>query len=295
MRPYTETPAYLDEVQKLELDITRLVSVVEETKAKLKSLPVKKRNEPVNSERLILQKRRDGLKSRLVTRKGKLARLRELRLPLWYLVEFLSAAHGELWTAEQAESWSKELAAHEGRGEKALRMRYGVTGVSSNGDCDIILGGQRIEVKNLQGRSGEGKFMIQDIQTGHHGRKAYTRWMGQAAEEGRFRLMSHDEGQNAAFRDAIFSGEVTQGLLYHSLPSHISEELQRVLSPSAVLATYDTIVGTTRFGSITIPKVDFDKAWSLKTVTKSGPKYTLRRAYVVERLQATQVTSAAAA
>jgi hypothetical protein len=289
-QPFNETPTYVAAVQRYEADVAKVVAELEEAKALAKSFPPKKRKQPANPDAIAARKRRDNLKAKLDTRKGKLKRLQDLKLSLWYLVEFLSAADGELWTTEQAESWSKELAAHEGRGEKALRIRYGITQVPHNEDCDIIRAdGTKEEVKNLQGRTNKGLFNIQDIQTGHHGRKTYTRWMGVNAEAGLFK------GLNDDLRDAIFSGEVPQSLLYRVLPENIRSALHEVLKPSNVLGYYDRMIGTTRFGSITIPKADFDAAWSLKTVTKSGPKYALRRQYVMDRLQRTLVSAVPAA
>jgi hypothetical protein len=283
--PYTQTPTYIALVKRLEADVEKVQSELNELKAFLKTVKPRRRKEAADPEVEAKRKRRDSLSGRLKTRANKLVRLSDLKTSLWYMVEFLSAATGELWTEEQADSWSKELAAHEGRGEKALRMRYGISLVPSTDDCDIILAdGSRIEVKNLQGRAGDGKFNVNDIQTGKTGRKIYARWMAQQAEAGRFRGLSDH------LRDAIFTGELGRGTVYGVLPKDIYDDLLEVLRPHNVLGSYDAIVGTTRFGSITIPKADFDAAWVLETVTKMGPKYALRRGYIVNRLKLTLVS-----
>jgi hypothetical protein len=283
--PYTETVPYTNLVARFNADVDRTRSELASIKALLKEMKRRRRGEPLDLWLEAQRRRRNSLASQLETRTNKLVRLDSFKVPLWYLVEFLSAASGELWTVEQASTWSKELAAHEGRGEKALRLRHGLSLVPSTEDCDITLGdGTRIEVKNLQGRSGDGKFNIQDIQTGKTGRKVYARWMVQQAEIGRFKGLSEQ------LRDAIFTGELGRGSVYGLLPDDVMVDLLEVLRPHNVLGSYDAIVGTTRFGSITIPRADFDEAWILDTVTKMGPKYSLKRDYIVGRLKRTLVS-----
>lgn len=283
--PYNETSTFSAEVESRADNILKAEEDLNLVKAQCAALPKKKRKDPPNPEAEALRKKRDRLKARVKSCQSRLLALYDLnKLPLWYKVQLLSAAEDELWTLEQAATWSKELAAHEGRGEKALRLRYGVTAGTTTEDCDIIWNGLRLEVKNLEGRSvvkGKNRWVIQEIQTGHNGRKTYTRWMGLAAEALRFK------GLGEEFRDAIFCGEVTGGMLFNTLPEELRKEMWELLRPSNVLKHYDAVIGTTRFGSITVPKADFDKAWSLKNVTKSGPKYKLKEKYVDERLAKT--------
>jgi hypothetical protein len=57
------------------------------------------------------------------------------------------------------------------------------------------------------------------------------------------------------------------------------------------MKSYDNIILTASFGFLTVPKADFDIAFSLKTITKSGPKYTVKRSYIKDQLKKTLVST----
>lgn len=274
MIPYTETSVFNHLVARARSNIEALSTERERLRA------IKRKDRSAEQHR-----RFEALVGLVRTQQGKLKRLLTLESKPWYLLHFLMEAELQFWTTVEREMWHKTLALNEGRGEQALRIRHGLPPEPSKEACDLVkyVDGIRTlyeEVKNLQGRQSDGKFHLQAIQTGTTGREAYLKWVFEHAEIGMF------VGLDKELRDALARGEITAGKLYH-LPHHIMSSLLFALRPSQVLGSYDAIIGTTCNGFFRVPKADFDRAWSLQTVTKGGPKYTLRTEYVVERLKAT--------
>jgi hypothetical protein len=185
MVPYTEAAAFTDRVRRLEAEIRCFV----EERQRLGGI---KRRERAAEEQRLFQ----NLQSTIKTRQTKLRKVLNLDALPWDLLHFLMDAEGTLWTPDEVDMWHKDLATNEGRGERALRLRHGLPGEATMGSCDLVkwVDDDLVlyeEVKNLQGRRGDGKFQLQDIQTGKAGRQVFGMWVLHEAEAGAFK---HLEG-----------------------------------------------------------------------------------------------------
>lgn len=277
MIKYTETSTYVDMVSRAEIAIQVLVAERDEIRTFLASVKRGARTPGIEGKR----KRRDAIGSLLKTKESNLHKVTSLTLSSLDLVRILLDCDDTTWkTPEQLTKWHKELASHEGRGEASLRDWYGLPdALPSQRNIDITELG--IEAKNIQGRRGDGKFALQTIQAGSGGRRAYSMWMGQSAESGMFKELPNET------RQSLFTGEITRPLLYNKLPTHIRDSLLNAIRPSIVFAECSAIDCTTCDGFLHLPKEDFDVAWGAECVTKCGPKYTLRKSYLLDRLKAT--------
>ena len=171
MVKYTDTQTYQDMLAFRGGQVARL----EAERNGLKAI--------AKRDRTAVQHRRfTSIPSQLKTGKKRHQALIDLDVPKWDLLHILMDAEDTLWTPDEQVTWHKSLASTEGRGETALRKRFGLTDELSTGACDLIkyVDDVRVlyeEVKNLQGRRSDGKFMLQEIQTGKHGRQVYCMWM----------------------------------------------------------------------------------------------------------------------
>lgn len=261
--------------------LTNSVEVLESERALLETITKRDRT-PKEQARFI------NTYHQLKTRNSKLQKLVDLDLPKWELLHILMDAEGTFWTPDECVTWGKQLAAHEGRGEAALRSRLGLPPDLTTQACDLVRydNGVRVlyeEVKNLQGRRADGSFQVQEIQIGKHGRHAYCMWMMSRAEAGEFMNLSND------LRESIGIGEIGRPKLKDQLPNKLRDDIFQALMPSVVLGTWDAVIGTTRYGFIRIPRLDCDKAWDLYNVTKGSPKYVIKKDYIKARLLMTSV------
>jgi len=210
--------------------------------------------------------------------------LLNLTAPTYDLLHILMHADMTLWTPDEVTQWNKEMLDQtEGRGEEALKLRYGIPSNSSTKECDLIMrdsDGKIVlyeEVKSLQEKS---KPTMQEIQTGARGRHLYGMWLLENAEREMFKHLHID------LRIALGTGELTSKCI-ENLPPYLNESIMKEMMPSNVLGIYSAVNGTTTNGFIWIPRHHFDEAWAFTHVTKSGPKFALRKSYVVWRLQRT--------
>jgi hypothetical protein len=267
---------------KLDLEIKAIESEIALVKSELSKLP---RGTKTSSPE---RKKLNGLEVKLKLRRNKRKRIDCLSIMPWDIVRFISEAEGTVWSTEQAAMWHKELATHEGRGEASLRSFYGLSpAAATTNECDIPE--RELEAKNVQGRRADGKFHVQMIQAATSGRKAYTLWMSSAFEEQKLRDLSSD------VRMAIAVGEVSPGILYHTIPEELRTSLVEAVKPSAVFSVPKEIACTTRFGFLLVPKSDYDRAFVFQNITKCGPKYSLRKEYLIERCRATLASISQAA
>lgn len=285
MVPYTETQTYKLAVDRFVQRVSDLESELTALKLELKGA----KRGTTDPAVFACRKRRDSIGPKLKTYKHKLDKLQRLSVPLWDLAELIQDCDCTLWNESQRVLWHKPCAINEGRGEAALRDWHNLPPAApTSDDCDL----PEIdwEAKNVQGKGDGGKFQIQAIQAGMAGRKAYSTWMMLSAEEGKFKGLSEE------LRSSIGTGELGPNLLFGHFPIELRESLFQAVLPSKVFARPVVIACTTRNGFLVIPACDYDRAWVFKNITKCGPKYVLRRDYLIERLkQSLVVTSVPAA
>ena len=192
-------------------------------------------------------------------------------------LEILAESVETLWSPEEKATWNRELALHEGRGEMALRMRYGLPLVTTLADTDL---GPFGEVKNLQAANKQ----VQPIMVGKSGKQTYCMFIMTNAEAGMFKGMSEE------VRACLASGEITGGKLYNPtsiIPPQLQKLMQKEFAPSRILGGYGDVHGALEFGFIKVPAADNDIAWKLDCISKMSPKYKLQRSYVEMRLNRT--------
>ena len=282
---YTDTEIYKYTVDRALADIRFLTEAREKLVGiKLRGKDVKDRRKRTPEE----QSEFESVNRRIKSAETRLQRMHDLTAPIWDLLHVLMQAEGTLWTPQEVALWGKELDANEGRGEEALKLRYEIPTDVTTRECDLvkIVDGEFVlyeEVKNLQEKPDEsaekdGRYRLQEIQTGAMGRHAYCMWMLERAEEGHFKHLNVD------MRRALGTGELTASLI-DELPPFLSESVKEAMLPFHVMGFYRAVNGTTKNGFVWIPREHFDDAWALTHVTKAGPKYALRKSYVVQRLQ----------
>jgi len=264
---YVDTPIFQNDKARIKNQI----DVISAQRAKIKEIKRKFRSK--QDQRLF-----ESIPQRLKTLTGKLERLSNLTCPSWDLVHYLQACDNSLWDDLQIDAWNKTLANHEGRGEASLRLWYGLPAAAATTE-DVDLPEIDGEAKNAQGRRKDGKFQLQTVQAGKSGRKAYTRWMMYSAELGLFK----DLPENV--REALAEGELSQSIIYGALPQELKESLLGAVLPSIVFTRYEFIDFTTRNGFLHVINTDFDSALSFQCITKCGPKYALKKEYLVNRLR----------
>lgn len=274
--PYTETATYRTRLAKLEADVQSLTTIITEISCiRLRGGSVNRKRTPEEERKLL------NAKNRLKTAKKRLLEWTTLSsITPWDIIHLIQAADGTLWNEKQYELWHKELQSHEGRGEASDRDFRGLPPAESTTE-EIDIPELEIEVKNVQGRAKNGTLQLQTIQAGKAGRQAYSMWMGRSAELGHFKDLSDE------VRQALFTGEVPRNVIYGHLPATVKESLLATIRPSSVFARPMTIDCTTRNGMLSIPASEFDAAWDIVCVTKCGPKYTLKKGYLLERLKKT--------
>ena len=241
--------------------------------------PLSKRGRPLKPKLKKLGNLQRALKSseeELAEARQCLQDVYDLKLRNVVLLHMLMEADGTLWTPEEAAEWSKELANQEGRGEKGLRMRYGLPLVSTTKDVDLPQINE--EVKNVESSSGKN---LQPIRTGAHSQKMYGMWLMLSAEKGFFKDFSEKQ------RTAFGTGELLPSFLREGISKEVRDIVYDLLKPSSVIGHYAAVNGTTSKGFIRVPSEDADVAWRLVTITKYGPKYELQTEYLIERLKKT--------
>lgn len=276
MIKYTETVTYKNHLAELDANIKRLEATIADLSCiRLNGGTVRRKRTPDENRKLLNDK------NRIKTYRKKLQRWYDLNVTSWDIVHLIQDADGRLWNSnKQEELWHKGLASHEGRGEAALRDWYGLTTAGSTTD-DIDIPELEVEVKNVQGRAKNGTFQLQTIQAGKSGRQAYSTWMGETAEAGSFKELSHN------VRLALFTGEVTSGIIYKALPESTRISLLDAIKPSTVFSRPRAVDCTTRNGCLHVERYDYDVAFAVVSVTKCGPKYALKRSYLLDRLKRT--------
>ena len=266
---YHETPTY----RRLVAEAGQKFAALEAERFQLRNIKPKMRTPE--------QRRRfTNLAVQIKTKLRQLQEVYRLDVSMWWLLRMLIEMEGEPWTDVELEFWNKVLAHHEGKGEQGCKRRRGLPEASGNGDGDLVrwINGIRViyeEVKNLQAKDQQA---LQDIQTGRHGTKAFAAWVVRMIKGHKFDDLPDD------VVEACVNGEVTNAVL-DRLPTEVRSSLHEALRPSVVLGTYQAINCGTCDGVMRIPSCDFDQAWEYSSVSKHGPKYSLKREYLLARLQ----------
>jgi hypothetical protein len=270
---YIETRTYRDMYSRIENEINSLMT------ERLAIMVVKKKNRTLEAER-----KQKNLQNRIKTKEKQrdvLINIVKRKRQTWNIVHLIMAADGTLWNETQVTRWHKALSTHEGRGEESLRDWYGLPLIAATTeDCDLPE--IDTEAKNVQGRGAKGRFNLQMIQAGKHGRDAFMGWAWDNNRDGLFKDLPIE------LQDCLKYGEVSSGTLHSKLPVNVRDSLYEATRPSKVFERYKAIDCTTRNGFLHIPSEDFDKAWSFSCITKCGPKYALLESYLKERLLETQ-------
>jgi hypothetical protein len=274
---YRLTPTYVERIQNTN-------SILDCYRAdRLKISHVKKKDRSIDQQLNFVT-----LAIKIKALEKRLIKVATLEVPMWNLVKTLIEADETTWTDVEIVSWHKALANSEGRGETALRERLGIKDVVTSDACDLVKRDENgnivlyEEVKNIQGRGAKGRFVLQAVQVGKTGRQAYCMWLLETAEKGMLVGLPED------VRQSLGTGEVSPGTLFKRLSGPVLDSLNEKMSPFSVLSGWDAINCTTRDGYLRIPKEDCNEAWQLTCITKSGPKYALRRDYILKRLLATR-------
>jgi hypothetical protein len=276
MMPYTETVAFVELVTQVA---QRLEGAVTEA-AKLTALRERIRLCPDHVKKLA------NLRYQVKARATDLKKIHALDLSDWDLLRILIEAEGTTWTPLETCMWIEPKAANEGSGEKALKLRLGLSPVSTYkaGDLAWSFHGIRYlgEVKKLEGMR-TGKPYVQGIQTGTAAENVYKDWLTFFGQD----MLKPFEPD---LRRVVGRGNLTAKRL-RLLPLNVTGSLLMELGPLLVLGGYDVVLGTTRHGFITVPRHDYDVAWKLDRVSRSGPNYKLQTSYIVSRLKATLSTN----
>jgi len=183
------------------------------------------------------------------------------------LIRILAELEGRLWSPAECATLGEPRALHEGPGEKAIKMRLGLTLSSSTGR-DLPNG----EIKWLD----NGKGSLQAMQVSLCGQKAWGAFIFEQAEAGLFR------GLDPTVRQALKDGEVPKRMI-DVLPLNVHRELCMAVLPAKVLAGYGDIYCAFNFGYIVVPADDLN-AWRLTGISKGRPRYALNIDYVVIKL-----------
>lgn len=283
MTCYSETRTFCDWLNAFATKATYLEGVISEVK-KINSRTGEIRRPRTQQE----TKRLVAAQSSLKTINKKIQRLTRLNVPSWDVMHVLQDAENTLWRDKnQIDMWHKDLAIHEGRGEASLRDWHGLAPASSS-QRELDIPELGIEVKNVQGRSKNGRFSLQSIQAGSSGRRAYTVWMVKSAMSGSFNGLSEDD------IIALASGEVSQSMLYGTLSEDLRSSLLEAVKPSIVFKHAKALEFTTRNGFLHVDLNDIDTALSTTCITKCGPKYALKTSYLTARLRSHTPTVIAA-
>ena len=287
MMRYTDTEIYRYMVARAQADIRFLTEVHDRLAGiKLRGRGVKERRKKTPEEQKTFTNASNGIKSAT----GRLNALLNLTAPTYDLLHILMEADGTLWSPAEAAMWNKELLDQsEGRGEEALKIRHGIPSDASTRECDLIkrdANGNVIlyeEIKSLQEKSKnkEARSSLQEIQTGARGRHLSGLWMLEHSEAGLFKHLDD------ATRLALGTGELTSTCI-ENLSPFLNESITKEMMPSNVLGIYSAVNGTTKDGFIRIPREHFDAAWAFTHVTKSGPKFMIKKSYVAQRLLTTR-------
>lgn len=186
-------------------------------------------------------------------------------------IRMLMNVEGTFWTLDEGDLNDKPRIAGEGFGEKGLRKRLGMPTVITNTKsmCDLEEHG---EVKCMQNMNIEN-FSITPIKLGTVGETSYRRWLGLAQKE----LNLSDEQIGTLARGEVsFNGN-----------EDYEENMKLKFSPSAILrdeCEYNAIWNTFLFGFIRIEQGDYDKAYKLVKISQGGPRYTLDKNYIINRV-----------
>lgn len=262
MKRFQQTKLYSRTVAELNADVKSL-------EEKLRSLEGLRGKEATKS--------RTATKALLKSRANQLRRTGTLEhFTMWDLVHMEAELRGTLWSDMQVALWDMPTSVHEGKGEKSIRDWHGLAQEVTQASVDL----QEIneEVKNWHHTNADEVDAIQSIRIGKIGKAVYGRVVRDV-------IRSNDESvMDDATWDALVTGEVSPGMLYHTLPEPVTRALFEALHPARVLMHYSAINGCSRLGFLRIPVEDAERAWRLKCVTQASPKYDLRRSYVEELL-----------
>jgi hypothetical protein len=185
----------------------------------------------------------------------------------YQLVRLLAEVSGQLWSFAEAATLLLHRALHEGPGEKAIKLRLGLTLSSSTGR-DLPNG----EIKWLD----NGKGSLQAMQVAQCGQKAWGAFIFEQAEAGLFKDL------DPAVRQAFKDGELPRNVI-DALPDGIYNQLMLAVSPGAVLQSYGDIYCTFNFGYIVV-SASHTYAWRLVGISKGRPRYALRTDYITGKL-----------
>lgn len=185
------------------------------------------------------------------------------------IMQMIAEMLGTVWTTEAAMTLNDKRAAHEGRGEKAVRMMRGLPLIVTQEKRDMEDG----DVKWLDGGGS-----VQCPQVGRCGLTAYIKFVWDLAQDTKI-----SKYINPQIIEAITSGELPHTKL-EGLPSWLLERIMTYIEPTDILGQYGDIYCAFEFGYVVVPQSDVSDAWTLVGVTKGKPRYSLKRSYSLQKM-----------
>lgn len=261
MKRFTETSEFIQHVARLNAEVTGMSA------ERLLLAGIKRAHRTDEQHRQFV-----NLKNRIETSQSHLDSAEDLSSYSWSeLLHLWFDATGGLYDKAELDLFKLECEPFEGRGEKPIRSRLGLSIQASNGKFDLP---NDEEIKYVG--NGDGDALVRISQAG-------TRAYGKVLKD--IIRTYADDAMSEELWECIIVGEVSAGKVYSELPELMRLMIQRDLSATRVLGCYSAIYVTTDRGFARIPSSDYAKAWSLACVTQMSPKYRLKREYVEEQLR----------
>lgn len=181
---------------------------------------------------------------------------------------------GTTWSPEAHATLNEKRAAHEGWGEKAVRIMRGLPHVVTQEKRDMEDG----DIKRLDNGNGG----LQSVQVGRCGLTAYLSFVWELASD--VKISKYIDRKVV---DAIKTGELPKEMLEgpaKQFPYWLLDRMMSYVLPSDVIGQYGDIYCAYEFGYVVIPQGDADDAWTLISITKGKPRYGLRKAYSLQKM-----------
>ncbi len=270
---YNKTPTFNGVVASMDADIAELSARLDQLARTIEA----RKQENVNLSKSKKKPTQD-LENRQASCRTKLEELVKLRCRFENseaalfntgdIFNMLIDVEKNAWSEEERRLGETGLESYEGPYEKSLRLRKGWPIAATQESADFP-------------DDGEGKYLASPLETfrsGKFGKRAWGRVYRSIVREHTEEMLLPEQWED------LMDGEVSAGKIYNTMPANIQNKIQTSLAPEVVLSPYRTMYMLMDYGYIEVPRKDYDKAFSLSSVTQMSPKYRLKRNYLEERL-----------
>jgi len=253
----------------LQVKIEELAGTIESKKAYNTGLS-KSKQKPTKGDEIALERARKKLLE-LEEERQEIFNGTHHKLTHYAINEIRARMANQNWSPEAQASLSLPRLAHEGWGEKGVRIMRGLPLVVTQDKRDMDDG----DIKKLD--NGHGG--LQTVQVGRCGLVAYLSFIWDLTSVERVTI-------DPTVAEAIKSGELPKELLESggAMPTWLLERLASYIIPSDVIGQYGSIYCAFEFGYVVIPQADADEAWTVVSITKGKPRYALRKSYSIKKM-----------